>query len=352
MQGSPPPAAGPNRPLRRSVPFYGRSSAGHRAVVRATGWRSRGQSPMRWNGTVKSIDHCRLRRACPPLDAKHTEALTLAISTRACELVIRVQLGDPPEPNARPENRSGSRTGHCAALAGDTICAASRASHDSHQRPREIRRRPLGDLQLISRCATLLRRREVYICSGPICLSPAGFNLPALAALARLRSVFSTKPNSSAVWPMRPTASARLAACPLNSGGYACLRMRFSSPFLSLPRSSDSSVGRRNLWGGSPRLANEDLVSSVLGTRMPSAREGPLESRPTRHHPSRRTSWRSRQSGGHATNPLRSALTWRAASDPFFSMARLTLRKATLPKFSDARRRDIPSVLARRLLGA
>ncbi|MCC4118559.1 hypothetical protein LLG90_24685, partial [Aromatoleum toluclasticum] len=64
-----------------------------------------------------------------------------------------------------------------------------------------------------------------------------------------------------------------LTACSLNSAVYSCFGMRFTSFFLSLRRSYDDYVGRRNSWGSSHRgsaiyaLLRQADVGSLLCLR-------------------------------------------------------------------------------------
>src|SRR5690606_6706353 len=120
----------------------------------------------------------------------------------------------------------------------------------------------------ISRRATWARNRDSSICSAVICLAPAGFSLPAFAALTQLRSVCSISPSSSAARAMLPTSSARLTACSLNSAVYSCFGMRFTSFFLSLRRSYDDYVGRRNSWGSSGRFAQARYGEAPRHSRL------------------------------------------------------------------------------------
>ena len=99
-----------------------------------------------------------------------------------------------------------------------------------------------------------------------ICLAPAGFSLPAVAALTQLRSVCSTNPSPSATRPMLPTRQLA-TACSLNSAVYSCFGMRFTSFFLSLCRSYDDYVGRRNSWGSSVTIRMPYLTDIL--TRLP-----------------------------------------------------------------------------------
>jgi transposase len=85
------------------------------------------------------------------------------------------------------------------------------------------------------------RKRDSSISSGVTALLPAPFNLPALAALIQLRSVWSLIPSSCAVVAIDSPALTRLTASSLNSAVYALREI-----FISCPSKVTSIL--RHLW--------------------------------------------------------------------------------------------------------
>lgn len=146
----------------------------------------------------------------------------------------------------KPQSRAGAPIRRRAGQATERICATSRSRHISQQIHREIGRRFSFDLQIHLEPRHLSAQPgQLHLLDNDL-LAPAGFSLPAFAALTQLRSVCSTNPSSSATRPMLPTSSARLTACSLNSAVCSCFETRFTSLFLSLCRSCDDYVGGRN----------------------------------------------------------------------------------------------------------